>query len=96
MEIMHKADHFKLFGQTVIMPDGFLGHIAGKISGKPTIQIHKDFTAQSLLGLWSADRLSSIMGEEGNVVKNGSGSDTFIMANASDYRSTKRQYDMLQ
>jgi hypothetical protein len=32
------------------------------------------------------------MGEEGNIANN----NTFVMANASDYKSAKRQYDMWQ
>lgn len=89
MEIMHKVNNVKLFGQTIPMPSGLLGHIAGKISGQPTIQIHADTSGRQIAAV---SRLSSIMGEEGNIANN----NTFIMANASDYRSAKRQYDILQ
>jgi len=33
MEIMHKVKNVKFLGQTIPMPSGLLGHIAGKISG---------------------------------------------------------------
>ena len=99
MEIMHKADHFKLFGQTVIMPNGVLAHITGKSSGQPTIQIQTNHGKLQGAQMDAARRLSSIMGEEGNIAKYGSEGgylNTFVMANPSDYRSTKRLYDMLQ
>ena len=89
MEIMHKVNNIKLFGQTIPMPSGLLGHIAGKISKQPTVQIHADISGRQIAAV---KRLSSIMGEEGNIANN----NTFVMADASDYRSTKRQYDMLQ
>lgn len=88
MEIIHKADNIKLFGQQFTLPAGLLGDIAGKISGNTTIQV-RGFRGGELE---AANRLSALMGEEGAVNGN-----TFSIANASDYSGAKRQYDaMLQ